>query len=63
MTIEELVKAIAGYVAAHSETESAFLTPYPETTTDSHALLDFISDKSGISKEQIGRWCEEANNG
>lgn len=59
MKIEELVKDIAVYVAANSETESIFLTPYPETTINAHGLLDFIPDKTGISKEQIGNWCKE----
>jgi len=58
VTMEALVKLIARYTAVHSESESIFLTPYPRHQLDSHSLLDFISQASGISKEQIGEWCE-----
>ena len=59
MANEELVESIAKYVAKHSERESALLTPAPAWEIDAHGLLDYISSITGISKEQIGKWCEE----
>ena len=60
MTVEELVERIAKYIAENSESESIFLTPNPYWSINSHDLMDFISETSGVSKEQIGEWVEEA---
>lgn len=60
MTVQELVKSIAEWVAAHAERESIFLTPEPETTVNAYSLLDYISEVSGVPKDQIGEWVANA---
>jgi len=59
MEIEELVKDLAKYVSINAWRESAFLTPHPEHLINAHSLLDHISEVTGISKQTIGKWCEE----
>lgn len=52
----ELVKSIAEWVKQNAEHESIFLTPDPAWECNVHALLDHISEVTGISKERIGEW-------
>jgi hypothetical protein len=59
MTNEELVELIAKYVAKNTTRESIFTTPHPRWELDAYALLDYISSISGVSQEQIGKWCCE----
>lgn len=58
MTVNELVKLIAEYVATHYERESTFLSPHPSWSLDAHNLLDFLSEQTGIGKGQIGDWVD-----
>ncbi len=61
MTREEiLVEQIAKWVVAHAEKESGFLYVNPGWNINAHALLDHISEITGISKEQIKCWIDEA---
>jgi len=53
--VEQLVK----HIVKISESESIFLTPSPQQELNSYELLDYISETSGISKEQIGIWCQK----
>lgn len=61
MTMEELVKLITEWIAVNAERESIFLTPCPAWEIDAHALLDYISEQTGVSKEQIGKWVDGAS--
>lgn len=55
-----LTKLIAKWIGANSEHESIFLTTNPAWECNSHALLDYISEVTGISEEQIDEWCDES---
>ncbi len=54
------VEQIAEWVVAHAEKESGFLYVNPGWNINAHALLDRISEITGISKEQIKCWIDEA---
>ena len=60
MSIEELAKQITQWVAIHAWRESAFLYPEPSWNVNAHSLLDFVQEITGISKEQIDKWTQEA---
>lgn len=54
------VRALVTWIGQNVETESGFLTPYPGSTVNAHALLDEIHELSGIPKETLGEWIDEA---
>jgi len=59
MEVVELVKAIAVWVTNNSYRESIFLNANPGWLLDPHELMDHISSITGVSEDQIGKWCEE----
>jgi hypothetical protein len=56
ITVEELVQKIAEWITRNAESESAFLSPVRSFIVDPVQLLDYVSDTTGISREQIGEW-------
>ena len=59
ITIEQLVERIARYVSRECQHESRFLYSEPCHAVDAAGLLDAVSEASGVSKEQIGRWVDD----
>jgi hypothetical protein len=55
------IKDLVTWIIQNAWQESVFLTPYPQTNVDVHNLLDRLHELSGIDKEQIGDWVDEAN--
>jgi len=61
MSIEELAKLIVHYVAQHTSTTPAYLTPKPEHyMSDPQGLLVVIAEHAGVTPEQIDAWIEAA---
>lgn len=62
MEESELVYKIVSWIAHNSELESPYLNPVEccNWKVDSHALLDFICNTSGIDGGQISQWVTKA---
>ena len=58
--MEETIKKIVKYIAAHSERESIFATPCPQWEINSHQLLEYVVEVTDVTTEQVTAWVDEA---
>lgn len=60
--IQSPEEKIVKYIAKHAWRESIFETPMPQWYIGVVGVLDCIADSTGLSKETISTWVDEAQN-